>query len=102
MVDQAVNGEPVILMGSSLGGYLAALYAARHANVERLVLLAPAFNFPTRWRQRFSARRTRRMEAQSERATSITMHIMRIARSAISSSKIPSNTRMSRISASRR
>jgi len=55
VVDQAVNGEPVALMGSSLGGYLAASYACRHANVERLVLLAPAFQFPKRWRQRFSA-----------------------------------------------
>jgi len=55
VVDQAVHGDPVILMGSSLGGYLAALYASRHANVERLVLLAPAFEFPARWRQRFSA-----------------------------------------------
>ncbi len=54
MIDNAVNGDPVILMGSSLGGYLAALYASRNANVERLVLLAPAFEFPARWRQRFS------------------------------------------------
>ena len=42
-------------MGSSLGGYLAALYAARHPNIERLVLLAPAFQFPTRWRRRYSS-----------------------------------------------
>jgi uncharacterized protein len=54
VVDRAVHGDPVVLMGSSLGGYLAALYASRHANVERLVLLAPAFEFPARWRQRFS------------------------------------------------
>ncbi|HTS76556.1 MAG TPA: YqiA/YcfP family alpha/beta fold hydrolase [Bryobacteraceae bacterium] len=55
IIDQAVRGERVFLMGSSLGGYLAALYAARHANVERLVLMAPALEFPTRWRNRFSA-----------------------------------------------
>jgi pimeloyl-ACP methyl ester carboxylesterase len=54
VVDDAVHGDPVILMGSSLGGYLAALYASRHPNVERMVLLAPAFEFPARWRQRFS------------------------------------------------
>src|SRR5437667_5099490 len=53
VVDQAVSGKPVILMGSSLGGYLAALYAARNPNVERLVLLAPALQFPSRWRKRF-------------------------------------------------
>ena len=54
VIDRAVNGDPVILMGSSLGGYLAALYAARRPNVERVVLLAPAFQFPARWRSRFS------------------------------------------------
>jgi uncharacterized protein len=55
VVDQAVRGEPVVLMGSSLGGYLAALYAGRHKNVERMVLLAPAFQFSSRWRNRYSA-----------------------------------------------
>jgi pimeloyl-ACP methyl ester carboxylesterase len=55
VVDQAVSGKPVILMGSSLGGYLAALYAARNPNAEKLVLLAPALEFPRRWRERFSA-----------------------------------------------
>jgi pimeloyl-ACP methyl ester carboxylesterase len=41
------------LIGSSLGGYLAALYAARHREeVERLVLLAPAFEFARRWPER--------------------------------------------------
>ncbi len=54
VVDKAVGGRPVVLFGSSLGGYLAALYAARHAEVERLVLLAPAFQFPSRWRERYS------------------------------------------------
>ncbi len=55
VVDQAVRDEPVVLLGSSLGGYLAALYAARHRNVERMVLLAPAFQFSSRWRNRYSA-----------------------------------------------
>ena len=54
VVDRAVDGEKLILMGSSLGGYLAALYAARHSNIEKLVLLAPAFLFPSSWRTRFS------------------------------------------------
>lgn len=54
VVDRTVAGDRVILMGSSLGGYVAALYAARHTNVERLILLAPAFQFPTRWRERFA------------------------------------------------
>jgi hypothetical protein len=38
-----------ILIGSSMGGYLAALYAARHPEVTKLVLLAPAFGFARRW-----------------------------------------------------
>jgi predicted esterase YcpF (UPF0227 family) len=37
-----LTGGPVCLIGSSMGGYLAALLAARHAEIERLVLLAPA------------------------------------------------------------
>ena len=44
--------EPVALAGSSLGGYLAALYAARHPEVTRLALLAPAFAFGRRWPER--------------------------------------------------
>jgi uncharacterized protein len=57
VVEEAVRGEPVVLMGSSMGGYIAALYAARHPEaVEKLVLLAPAFQFPTRWRARYSAK----------------------------------------------
>jgi len=55
VVEKAVGGEPVVLMGSSLGGYIAALYAARSVQLEKLVLLAPAFRFPTRWRARYSA-----------------------------------------------
>jgi uncharacterized protein len=55
VIERAVGGRPAILMGSSLGGYLAALYAARHAEqIECLVLLAPAFQFPRRWRERYS------------------------------------------------
>jgi len=52
VLDQAVAGRRVHLMGSSLGGWLAALYAASHPQVERLVLLAPAFGFNRRWPER--------------------------------------------------
>ncbi len=48
VVERTARGEPVTLIGSSLGGYLAALYAARHPEVERLLLLAPAFGFGER------------------------------------------------------
>jgi uncharacterized protein len=54
IVDRTVGGSPATLMGSSLGGYLASLYAARHPqNVEKVILLAPAFQFPKRWRERY-------------------------------------------------
>lgn len=49
VVEEVIRGEPVTLIGSSLGGYLAALYAARHPEVERVILLAPAFGFYQLW-----------------------------------------------------
>jgi pimeloyl-ACP methyl ester carboxylesterase len=39
----------VVLIGSSLGGLTAAWVAQQSANVERLLLLAPAFGFPDCW-----------------------------------------------------
>ena len=55
VIEHTVGERPAILMGSSLGGYLAALFAVRHPSlVERMVLLAPAFQFPRRWRERYS------------------------------------------------
>jgi len=50
VIERACAGDEVQLMGSSMGGYLAALYAARHKQVQKLVLLAPAFGFARRWR----------------------------------------------------
>jgi pimeloyl-ACP methyl ester carboxylesterase len=52
VIERTARDEPVWLIGSSLGGYLAALYAARHTEVERLMLMAPAFNFVARWCER--------------------------------------------------
>lgn len=51
VIENAVNNQPVALIGSSMGGYLAALYAERHPEVGCLVLLAPAFDFYTLWAQ---------------------------------------------------
>lgn len=42
------------VMGSSLGGYLAAAMASRQPSIERLVLLAPAFRLFERWRARLT------------------------------------------------
>src|SRR4051812_186763 len=55
VIERAAPGEPVSLIGSSMGGYLAALYAERHPEVSRLVLLAPAFRFAYRWQERMGA-----------------------------------------------
>jgi uncharacterized protein len=56
-VVETAAGGAVTLIGSSMGGYLAALYASRHREVERLVLLAPAFGFMRRWPSSFGAER---------------------------------------------
>jgi pimeloyl-ACP methyl ester carboxylesterase len=49
VVQRAAAGRAVHLIGSSLGGYLAALYAARHPEVERVILMAPGFAFARRF-----------------------------------------------------
>ena len=60
VVDKAVRravqtGDSVVLMGSSLGGYLAALYAEQHPKeIHELILMAPAFGFPERLRARYT------------------------------------------------
>jgi pimeloyl-ACP methyl ester carboxylesterase len=48
VIERVVGGRNAILIGSSMGGYLAALFAARHPNIERLVLMAPAFGVAQR------------------------------------------------------
>jgi pimeloyl-ACP methyl ester carboxylesterase len=55
VIELTAAGDPVSLIGSSLGGYLAALYAARHTEVSRVVLLAPAFGFARHWAERMGA-----------------------------------------------
>jgi hypothetical protein len=54
VIERSANNEPVILIGSSMGGYLASLYAARHPEVDRLILLAPAFAFHELWVSKMS------------------------------------------------
>src|SRR5262249_42588742 len=49
IIQKTADGGPVSLMGSSMGGYLAAIYAWIHPEVAKLVLLAPAFGFARRW-----------------------------------------------------
>jgi uncharacterized protein len=52
----AAADPPHAVIGSSLGGYLAAVAAARDPSIERLVLLAPAFRLFERWRARLTDR----------------------------------------------
>jgi len=49
VIERLAGGAPAVLIGSSMGGYLAALYAARHSEVTRAVLMAPAFSFARRF-----------------------------------------------------
>jgi uncharacterized protein len=52
-LDQLLRGERVVLFGSSLGGFVAATYAARRPEqVASAVLLAPAFDLAARWQAR--------------------------------------------------
>jgi hypothetical protein len=50
-----VNNQPVTLIGSSFGGLTAAWLAQRNFQVERLVLLAPAFEFFDYWQAQLGA-----------------------------------------------
>lgn len=51
------DGAPVLLIGSSLGGYVAAWLAAagRVQRATALLLIAPAFGFTDTWEQRLGA-----------------------------------------------
>lgn len=55
MLDAVRAARPRVLIGSSLGGYVSALYAAREPGVERIVLMAPAFDFGRRLAARIAA-----------------------------------------------
>jgi uncharacterized protein len=56
VAEGALEGAPPphAIIGSSLGGYLAAVIASRNPGVERLVLLAPAFRLFERWSARLT------------------------------------------------
>lgn len=48
-VETLLTDDPTVLIGSSLGGLISAWVAERHTQVQRLVLLAPAFQFLDHW-----------------------------------------------------
>jgi uncharacterized protein len=43
------DGSPITLIGSSLGGWISTIIAQDYPEVNRLILLAPAFNFLNHW-----------------------------------------------------
>jgi pimeloyl-ACP methyl ester carboxylesterase len=68
MLDQLarISGkDPLVLFGSSLGGFTAATYAARHPEeVAAAVLLAPAFDLARRWEDRMPEAELRRWRTE--------------------------------------
>ncbi len=64
VVDRAIGEGSVALIGSSLGGYLAALSAAQYQQVTKVVLLAPAFQFYDLWRGQLGEEGMRRWQDQ--------------------------------------
>ena len=55
---RAHGARPMRMIGSSLGGYMAALFASLHPErVDRLLLLCPAFDLAGRWPDLVSAER---------------------------------------------
>ncbi len=57
VIESVAPGQAIRLIGSSMGGYLSALYASQHVEVEKLLLLAPAFGFAERWKLRLGEAR---------------------------------------------
>jgi pimeloyl-ACP methyl ester carboxylesterase len=69
VVEPMLEDAPRVLLGSSLGGYLAALVATRRpGRVRALVLFAPAFGFARRWEDRVGAEAMARWRARGTAA----------------------------------
>lgn len=66
-VDRLDRGQGVVAIGSSLGGYTAALAAARDERVRALVLLAPGFDMPGRWHDWLGPEEIARWRSSGER-----------------------------------
>ncbi|WP_263971672.1 YqiA/YcfP family alpha/beta fold hydrolase [Leptolyngbya ohadii] len=56
--------RPVTLIGSSFGGLTAAWCAERYAQIERLILLAPAFQFLAQWLPRLGESTVQQWQTQ--------------------------------------
>ncbi len=68
VIDRLIGSDRACLIGSSLGGYLAGMFAASHPQVEKLVLLAPAFGFLDLWKERLGEAEMQRWEATDQLA----------------------------------
>jgi hypothetical protein len=72
IVDALLDEGPTVLLGSSLGGHLAALAAARRPErVPAILLMAPAFAFAERWERNVG---TQAMAAWRRRGTAMVQH----------------------------
>lgn len=60
----AHNSQPVTLIGSSLGGLTAAHIAQQYLQIERLILLAPAFDFLSHWLPKLGAETVQRWQQE--------------------------------------
>ncbi|HEY9747426.1 MAG TPA: YqiA/YcfP family alpha/beta fold hydrolase [Allocoleopsis sp.] len=58
------DATPVTLIGSSFGGLTAAWAAQQHAQIQRLVLLAPAFQFLDHWLPRLGQEQVQRWQTE--------------------------------------
>lgn len=56
--------KPLVLIGSSMGGYLATLFAREHP-VDALILMAPAVDFARRWEERLGPETLARWEREN-------------------------------------
>lgn len=55
---------PVTLIGSSFGGLTAAWLAEKHPQIQRIVLLAPAFGFLSHWVSRLGSAQMQQWQTQ--------------------------------------
>lgn len=60
------NPTPITLIGSSLGGLTAALLAEKSLQVQRLVLLAPAFEFLSHWLPQLGEAKLKQWQAEQQ------------------------------------
>ncbi|MBW4559662.1 MAG: alpha/beta fold hydrolase [Mojavia pulchra JT2-VF2] len=58
------DSAPVTLIGSSLGGLTAAHLGQKHPQVQRLVLLAPAFGFLSHWLPKLGDKEVQRWQQE--------------------------------------